>query len=52
MIKSIIDLLLSSPFYNVSDRVEIAKGKNEIPTTLKQGWEKIKRDWKYGKSNS
>lgn len=52
MIKDIIDLLTSAPFYNVSDRVEIAKGKNEIPLTLKQGWDKIKRNWKYGKGNS
>lgn len=52
MIKSIIDLLTQAPFYNVSQRVEIAKGKHEIPTTLSQGWEKIKRDWKYGKGNS
>jgi len=52
MIKNIIDLLTQAPFYNVSERVEIAKGKHEIPTTWKQGWEKIKRDWKYGKSNS
>lgn len=52
MIKSIIDLLGTDHFYNISQRVEIAKGKNEIPTTFKQGWYKIKRDWKYGKSNS
>ena len=52
MIKNIIDLLVSSEFYNVSERVEISKGKNEIPTTWKQGWIKIKRNWKYGKESN
>lgn len=48
MIKSIIDLLVLSEHYNTTESIEIAKGKLEIPTTFKQGWEKIKRNWKYG----
>jgi hypothetical protein len=52
MIKNIIDLLVDSPFYNVSEEVEIAKGKNEFPVTWRQGWDKIKRNWKYGKGNA
>ncbi|CAB4215660.1 hypothetical protein UFOVP1475_39 [uncultured Caudovirales phage] len=45
MIANIIDLLNSSEHYGVSDRVEIAKGKYEIPYTWKGGWIKIKRIW-------
>ena len=52
MIKGIIELLTLGEYYNVSDRVEIAKGKLEIPLTIKQGWVKIKRNWKYGKGKS
>jgi hypothetical protein len=51
MIKNIIDLLVTSEHYNVSERVEFAKGKHEIPTTWKQGWNKIKRNWKYVKES-
>jgi len=45
MIKNIIDILNSENYYGVSERVEIAKGKYEIPTTWKMGWNKIKRLW-------
>jgi hypothetical protein len=45
MIKDIIDLLNTSKHYGVSERVEIAKGKYEMPTTWKQCWNKIKRLW-------
>lgn len=43
MIKNIIDLLQTNQFYNVSERVEIAKGKNEIVRSWKDVWYKIKR---------
>ena len=36
MIKSIIDLLQYSDFYNVSDEVDIAKGKYQISKNWKQ----------------
>ncbi len=45
MIKNIIDTLNSGNFYNVSERVEIAKGKYEMPTSWRNGFEKIKRLW-------
>ena len=50
MIKLIIDLLQVNQYYGVSKRVDIAKGKNEIPYTWKQGLEKIKRIW-HGRRN-
>jgi hypothetical protein len=50
MIGEIIDLLNSAEHYNVSDRVEIAKGKYQKPTTWKQAWYKIKRIWLIRKS--
>lgn len=43
MIGNIIELLNQDEFKNVSDRVEIAKGKNQIPNNWKEVWYKIKR---------
>lgn len=45
MIKEVIDLLNSGDFYNVSEEVEIAKGKHELVTTWKGAFIKIKRLW-------
>jgi hypothetical protein len=45
MIPKIIELLQSNDFYNVSETVEIAKGKNEMITNIKDGILKIKRVW-------
>jgi hypothetical protein len=45
MIGNIIDLLNTSEHYRISERVEIAKGKYEIPYTWKSAWIKIKRIW-------
>lgn len=50
MIRDIIDLLNTNHFYGVSERVEIAKGKYEIPITWKQGIYKIMRIWQKRKS--
>lgn len=52
MISNLINLLAIDKFYGVSKRVDIAKGKNEIPYTWKQGLEKIKRIWHGRKSNN
>lgn len=41
MIVELLKALKSQPFYNVSERVEIAKGKNEIGHSFR----KIKRAW-------
>ena len=45
MIPYIIELIQSNDFYNVSENMEIVKGKNEMVTTWKDGKEKIKRQW-------
>ena len=45
MIPKIIELLQSNDFYGVSEKVDIAKGKYELITSLKDGKEKIKRIW-------
>jgi hypothetical protein len=49
MIKGIIELLNTNEYFGVSERVEIAKGKHQLPTTWKDVWYKIKR---HSKKNS
>lgn len=43
MIKLIVDLLPISDYYGVSHRIDIAKGRYQIPYTYKGLWEYIKR---------
>lgn len=43
MIKNIIQLLNESEYYDVSENVEIAKGKYALPNGWKDVWYKIKR---------
>jgi hypothetical protein len=43
MIKGIIELLNTGNHYDISERVEIAKGKYQLPNTWKDVWYKIKR---------
>ena len=50
MIKGIIDTLSAEKWYNVSERVEIAKGKYAYPKTFKQAIQKIKRVSKWQKT--
>ncbi len=45
MIAETIKLLRESDFYNVSENVEIAKGKFEIVSSWKIAKDKIKRQW-------
>lgn len=45
MIADIIRKLHADEFYNVSEYVEIAKGKNELVTTWKDAFRQIKRGW-------
>tara|TARA_R110000772_G_scaffold211811_1_gene322339 strand:+ start:134 stop:274 length:141 start_codon:yes stop_codon:yes gene_type:complete len=42
------ELLKLGKFYGASENIEIAKGKNEIPLTLKKGLKQLKRlrEWK------
>jgi hypothetical protein len=43
MIKSIIEQLSLSDYYKVSERIDIAKGKYELPHTWKEVSKYIKR---------
>lgn len=45
MIKEIIQLLQSDTWIGISEEVEIAKGRHEIPTTWKQMRKLILRKW-------
>ena len=45
MIKEILNLLMMDNHYGQSETIEIAKGKYELPTTLKKGLNQIKRQW-------
>jgi hypothetical protein len=47
MIKQIIDLLTQLDHYKRCEIIEIAKGKNELPSTIKKGFIQIKRYWKW-----
>jgi hypothetical protein len=43
MIKELVELLNSSDYYGVSERVDIAKGKYQMPVNWKDSFNKIKR---------
>jgi hypothetical protein len=43
MIENILSVLNTGNYYGVSERVDIAKGKYQIPTTWKDTWKYIKR---------
>ncbi len=43
MIKDILQLLTMDDFYNVSEQVDIAKGKYELVDTIKEGYKQGKR---------
>ena len=43
MIKGIIELLNTGNHYGISETIDIAKGKYEIPFTWKATWKNIKR---------
>lgn len=43
MMKQILDMLGTLDHYGKSEEIEIAKGKNQLPTSFKQGFEQIKR---------
>ena len=43
----ILELLRLDEWHNVSENVEIAKGKNELPLTLRKGYKQFKRDLKW-----
>ena len=45
MIANVIKLIQSNDWYDVSEEVEIAKGKYELTDTIKKAKRKIKRRW-------
>ena len=45
--KQILELLTLDEYNGVSERIEIAKGKYQVPFTWKDVWYKIKRHY-YG----
>ena len=49
MIKTLLDLLMSLDHYGQAEVIEIAKGKYEIPNTIKKGVKQIKREIKWQK---
>lgn len=49
MMKNILTMLMALDHYNRSNEIEIAKGKYEIPITLKKGIKQIKRISKWRK---
>jgi hypothetical protein len=46
MIRNILDLLQLDEFYGKTENIEIAKGKYQIPTTIKQAYKQGKRTLK------
>ena len=51
MLKNIITLLQLHEHYGVSENIEIAKGKNELPKSFKQGYRQSKRELKWQSKN-
>tara|TARA_R100000541_G_scaffold4689_4_gene12104 strand:+ start:2515 stop:2667 length:153 start_codon:yes stop_codon:yes gene_type:complete len=47
-----IKLLNLDDFYGLNETIEIAKGKNKLPETLKEGFKQVKRQIKWQKSIS
>jgi len=47
MLKNIIQLLQLHDYYGVSENIEIAKGKNQLPITFKQAKTQFKRKLKW-----
>ena len=43
MVKNVLDLLNIYEYYGVSERIDIAKGRYELPSTWKGTWKLIKR---------
>jgi len=43
----VIKLLNIDHFYGINETIEIAKGKNKLPETIKEGLEQIKRKTKW-----
>ena len=46
----VLKLLNIDEFYGLSKTIEIAKGKNKMPETIKEGFKQIKRHTKWQKN--
>lgn len=49
MIREILTLLSNIDAYNISEEIEIAKGKYSIPKTFKESIKQMKREVKFKK---
>ncbi len=47
MLKNILDLLKLDDYYGISPFIDIAKGKYEAPSNLREAKDKVKRFKKY-----
>jgi len=45
------ELLRLNEFYGESEAIEIAKGRNELPLTLKKGFKQLRRELKWLRRN-
>ena len=45
------EILRLNEFYGASEAIEIAKGRNELPLTLKKGFKQLRRELKWLKRN-
>ena len=43
----ILKLLNVDEFYGIDETIEIAKGKNKLPESLKEGYKQIKRNMRW-----
>jgi hypothetical protein len=46
MIKQIIDIIVLTEFYGVSENMDIAKGKYKLPSSVGECGRLLKRIWK------
>lgn len=47
MMDMILKMLELDKMHGVSKTIDIAKGSNKLPTTLKEGWSQYKRQLKW-----
>lgn len=47
MIEIVLNMLAMDEFYNVSEEIEIAKGKYKLPMSFMEGVKKVKRKAKW-----
>ena len=45
------EILRLNEFYGESEAIEIAKGRNELPLTLKKGFKQLRRELKWLERN-